>query len=471
MYSMIQRYTVQVLRQGGLTRERIHELTGISERSISRMGGEPEIVPGDDEVSVRKVSKVGAPSKVAASRDLIVRLLTDKPDMTSVEIIHQMKTDGYEGKPSAAFAFIAKLRKASRDFVMRFEGLPGEFTQHDFGEVIVQFTDGRRKKIHFFATRLKYSRWVEVNIVPNQNAETLVRAMLRHFAAIGGIPLLAVFDRPKTVAVKWRSDGTVTQWNKTFGDAVLRLGLGVELCWPYSPEQKGSVENLVKWVKGSFFKQRRFVDYDDLQMQLEDWVREVNTETRCRATGLIPSQRIEADRRRLRPLKTAPEDFDLRFQAVVRPTAEVFFEGGIYTMPPASIGMAADLHVYIDKVRVVAGTHEALHDRQAPGSRSILPQHRPQQLAEVRGKRGKRYLRREHILQLGDDAELYVTELVHRRPDRWHTDTDRIHDLLQRHGDDMVLDAIRRAQRNQTYGGEYIAAMVAELQAQSGPMP
>jgi hypothetical protein len=28
---------------------------------------------------------------------------------------------------------------------------------------------------------------------------------------------------------------------------------------------KGSVENLVGWVKGSFFKQRRFLDRDDLE--------------------------------------------------------------------------------------------------------------------------------------------------------------------------------------------------------------
>ena len=113
MYGIIQRFTVQVLRQGGLTQERIREQTGISKRSIRRMGTEPEIVASDGKLSARKESKVGAPSKVAASRDLIVRLLTAEPDMKSVEIIHQMKKGGYEGKPSAAYAFIAKLRRVS----------------------------------------------------------------------------------------------------------------------------------------------------------------------------------------------------------------------------------------------------------------------------------------------------------------------------------------------------------------------
>jgi hypothetical protein len=57
---------------------------------------------------------------------------------------------------------------------------------------------------------------------------------------------------------------TVTTWNPTFADVVLQLGVGVELCWPYMAWQKGSIENLVGWVKGSFFKPRRFLDDADL---------------------------------------------------------------------------------------------------------------------------------------------------------------------------------------------------------------
>src|SRR5207249_2131866 len=44
--------------------------------------------------------------------------------------------------------------------LVRFEGLPGEFSQHDFGQVDVRFLDGARTRVRFFASRLKYSRWV-----------------------------------------------------------------------------------------------------------------------------------------------------------------------------------------------------------------------------------------------------------------------------------------------------------------------
>jgi transposase len=45
-------------------------------------------------------------------------------------------------------------------------------------------------------------------------------------------------------------------------------GFTIELCTPRSPEQKGSVENQVGWVK-SFFRARRFADLEhDLPRQL-----------------------------------------------------------------------------------------------------------------------------------------------------------------------------------------------------------
>src|SRR6185436_11300310 len=54
------------------------------------------------------------------------------------------------------------------------------------------------------------------SVVPNERVEALVRAVVDHLAAFGGIPLVAVFDRPKTVALKWGRDGVVTEWNATF---------------------------------------------------------------------------------------------------------------------------------------------------------------------------------------------------------------------------------------------------------------
>src|SRR5919106_627750 len=160
----------------------------------------------------------------------------------------------------------------------------------------------------------------------------VTRTLVDHFAAIGGVPLLAVFDRPRTVALKWTRDGQVTEWNPLFAGVALDLSVGIEVCWPAAPWQKGSVENLVGWVKGSFFKQRRFVDDDDVLAQLAEWRTEVNTQRPCRATKIIPAVRLEEERPRLRSVKVAPADLALRVPIVVGPTAEVIHNTHPYSM-------------------------------------------------------------------------------------------------------------------------------------------
>jgi len=172
--------------------------------------------------------QVGRPSKAEAYRDVLVQALTEDAALRSIELLHRARVAGYTGGKTALYALAQTLRTRAVTPLVRFEGLPGEFSQHDFGEVWVTYQDGTETKVHFFASRLKYSRWVEVTLVPDERAETLVRALVEHLAAFGGIPLVTVFDRPKTIALKWGRDGVVTEWNPTFAGVVLDLGIGVE---------------------------------------------------------------------------------------------------------------------------------------------------------------------------------------------------------------------------------------------------
>jgi transposase len=394
----------------------------------------------------------------------VADLLTAEPAMLSVEVLRRARLADYTGGKSALYALIASVRPHDVKVQARFEGGPGEFTQHDFGEVDVAFMNGTAQRVHFFATRMKYSRLSQVTIVPDERVETLVRTLADHFAAIGGIPLVAVFDRPRTIALKWKKDGSVIDWNPVFRDAVFEMGVGVELCWPYSPEQKGSVENLVKWVKGSFFKQRRFHDMADLLEQLRDWHREVNDERPSRATGAIPAERMRDELPRLRALKVAPDQLALRVPAYVSVTGVVRHDGHPYSMPPEACGMAATIHLYRDRVRIVAGRHVIEHERRtAEGTGSILPEHRAARLAEVHGVRGKRYLKRQDLLETGPAAMQYLTEVVHRRPRAWYQEVDDLHDLLQAVGPEVLRDAFARALDQKTYGAEYVAHFAREI--------
>lgn len=448
---------MQVLRRAGHTLADVAALTGVSVGTVRRIEDEAAVKTVDNQAA-RATRGIGRPLKAEAFREVLRQALAEDPGLRSVELLHRARLAGYAGGKSAIYALAQTLRTREVRPLVRFEGLAGEFSQHDFGEVVIAYQDGTEEKVYFFASRLKYSRWVEVTIVRDQRVESLVHTLVDHLAAFGGIPLVAVFDRPKTVALKWGRDGVVTEWNPTFAAVVLDLGLGVEVCWPYRPQEKGAVENLVGWVKGSFFKQRRFLDREDRDRQLREWLGEVNPVRPSRATGVPPATRLVEEREWLRPLKVRPEELALRIPVSAGPTGVIVHDGHPYSMPPEAIGVPGTLFLYRDRVRIIAGRFTVKHARQwVAGEGSILAEHRAQHVAAVSGERARRYLQRQPLLALGVDALAYLTELTHRRTRTWIHDVDQLHSLLQTYGDAALRAAFTRGLAERAFGAEYIA--------------
>lgn len=93
-----------------------------------------------------------------------------------------------------------------------------------------------------------------------------MRGLLDAFETFGGIPLVTVWNNPRTVVISRKGELTVS--SPVFGEVVLDYGFAPELCSARSGNQEGAVENLVGWVKGSFLlKCRPFHDRADLEAQ------------------------------------------------------------------------------------------------------------------------------------------------------------------------------------------------------------
>jgi len=462
MIDPLKRHQIQVLHAAGHSDRRIAREAGVSRRSVQRIVCEEPVVPADDPVQqLRIVRGAGRPSTVANLRAPILEILEASPDLPSVEILRRMREIGYGGGKSALYDFVAMLRAPVSRPLVRFEGLAGEFSQHDFGSVAVVYDDGTNEKIHFFASRLKYSRFVHVRIVASERVEPLVRALIEAFEVFGGVPLVSVFDNPKTVVI--RRHGSRIEWNSTFGQTALDLRFAPELCWPNRPQEKGSVENLVGWVKGSFFKVRRFANREDLERQLLEWLKEVNETRPSRATGVIPLVRLAEERLRLRPLPIAGKDYALRFPIVVGPTGTVRHDGYRYAMPAAAIGIPGTLYLYESRVRIVAGHHEAAHPRVPPvGTTSYLMEQRAKELAAVSGERARLYAKRQDLLDLGGLVEPFLTEIVHRHPRTWKGDVEALHAALLAVGPVQLLEAIGTAFSRRLFGSQYVDNLLAE---------
>jgi transposase len=169
---MLKRHEVEILLKAGHPKTEVACLAGVSLCSVKRIAEETPVVHVDD-AAEREKRQIGRPSLVENFRKLIVAILEEKPDLPSLEILRRVREAGYPGGKTALYALVASLRPKGVRPLVRFEGLPGEFSQHDFGQVDVEFLDGVVRRVHFFASRLKYSRYMRVGLVKDETVESL----------------------------------------------------------------------------------------------------------------------------------------------------------------------------------------------------------------------------------------------------------------------------------------------------------
>lgn len=151
MEDMMKRHEIQVLRKAGHAQVDVAKLAGVSESTVRRVEREAGVSSADD-AGERRRRRIGRPTKAEPFRQFVLDLLAKEPELLSLEILRRAKLAGYEGRKSALYALIAAVRPAEPRPVARFEGLPGEFSQHDFGQVDVRFLDGQERRVHFFAS-------------------------------------------------------------------------------------------------------------------------------------------------------------------------------------------------------------------------------------------------------------------------------------------------------------------------------
>jgi hypothetical protein len=374
LFGLIKRHEVQVLRRAGHSQVEVARLTGVSLSEIRRIEAEAPIDHFDD-AAERRRRGIGRPSKAEPLRSYVTEQLAASPRATSLDLLRGAKAAGYTGSKSAFYALVARLRPDVTRSVGTVGEVPGDESQHGFGEVDVRLASGGLRRIQFFVSQLSYSRWSEASIVPSRHVEALLRSLVEHFVRMGGAPLVAVFDRHNASAVVANVDGGGGPWDPAFAQAILDLGVGVDLRGRGRNERSGgSVDRLVRWVKDSFFRGRRFADARDVGSRLAEWIRSTNTRTAARPTGAVPESRMGEERVRLRPLAFRPEDFALRIPVVVEPGGQVAYEGASYPVPSETSGKRATLHLHTTRVRIVGDGFDIRHPREPPFLASEFPE-------------------------------------------------------------------------------------------------
>jgi len=331
----------------------IARLTGASRATIGRFAREPE--PGKEGRAAYQARGAGRPTKTEPFRHFVRDQLTQDPGRSSSEIVRQARARGYSGGKTAMYDLIARVRSESTGPLLERRKLPGAISQHELGLVRVKFDSGATAWVSFLASRLHYSRWLEVSILAGAAVEPLIRSLVTHFARMGGVPLIAMLRIPKRTPLRMQTSSG-HEWHPAFAQAALDLGVGVAVRYP---REKGCGEPLASSLKKRFFEGRRFRDPLAIQPHLSAWLRDHN--------GRLPCDRLEQDRACLLPLPVQPDRLALRFPCLVGPGGEVRYEGFSYQAPADTQGMLVTLHVEPKRVRLTVGRHEMEYERQRAG--------------------------------------------------------------------------------------------------------
>jgi transposase len=387
--------------------------------------------------------------------------------LTAARMLELARTDPaqpYQGGHSVFRGTVRRerLRQAQAlvDVPVRFEGLPGEYLQVDWGENRrFPFTQAPRGTRYFLACRLKHSRWVWVWFTTNMRQETLLRGLVACFCAMGFVPWVLVFDNMKTVTT-----GRDPQGRPIWTEALLQLagefGFHPEACTPGAANQKGSVESLVKWVKGNFLAGRLFADDADLAEQEGGWQVQANARPSS-ATGIAPNDLLAREAAKGGRLPASAADYGFMHPGRVNRESLVAVLGNQYSVPVDHVGAPVAVRVHRERVVIWRDTTLLADHLRAPDGahrRVVNPEH----YAPLFGRkpRAQVMLYREKLLGLGEVAQRYVSELSRRKRASLREEVLGLHALLEWHGQAALLRAMAQAERSDAYGADYLTALL-----------
>lgn len=358
-------------------------------------------------------------------------------------------------------------QQAARDVPIRFEGLPAEYLQVDWGEVRrFPFTQQEPATRYFLACRLKYSRWSWVRFTDDMRQETLFRGLVDCFAALGWVPWVLVFDNMKTVTSGRDSTGQPV-WTPSLLQLAHEFGFHPQACDPGAGNQKGSVESLVKWVKGNFLLGRRFGDDPELTNEIVAWCDSVNARP-SDATGVTPESRLAAETIQGGRLPSTAHDFGLLASGQVSRESLVAVAGNRYSVPVCHVGAPVTARIHRDRIRIWHDTDcLADHPRATDGARQRIID--PAHFAALfpAKPRVQTMLYREVLVGLGGVAPAFLSELSHRRRNRLRHEMLTVYALYLEHGGSALLAAMAQAET----AGVYQADALAGLLAMPAPAP
>lgn len=269
-----------------------------------------------------------------------------------MRIFERLRDDeGYVGQYDAVRRFVKKHRKSKQETFIPLDHAAGQRVEADFGEISVDFPDGRRK-VSVLILVWSYSNAPFSIALPTQRTEAILEGMSQAFEFFGCVPKEVWWDNPKTVAtaiLKGR-DRTI---NERYAALASHFAFDPLYCMPRSGNEKPVVENRVKTLERNWSTPVPQVnDIDELNVSLRRRCVAELDRVSSRQTDTI-GVRFEQEKSRAAALPKHSFDACLRQEAKVDKYQFARFDNVSYSVPRQCAFQSMTVKAYVDRVEIV----------------------------------------------------------------------------------------------------------------------
>jgi len=436
-------FDIHRLKDEGYSTRKIARLLGVGRNTVIRYLKQPE------KVFTRKKRA----SMLDTYKPFIRECLEKDSTVHAPVILEKIKNQGYLGGITILRKYLRESRgqiKPKEAFI-RFEAKPGQEIQIDWGHFGIIVYGNTKRKLYALAVIESYSRMLYVEFTHSQKQEVLHSCLLNAFKYLDGTPKTVLVDNMVTAVVD--RQGRLIRFNDAFLDFLRPFHIVPKACNIRAPNEKGKIENSIKYLRGNFMPLREFNDLTDLQTQVLDWLDQVANVRIHQTTGESPKERFESvEMRPLPPQVTEPLETNT---PLVHKDFAIKFDGNSYTTPPWTIGkkltLKADQHtiwIYRDERQICS--YPRCWERK---KRIENPTH----VEQVKKLKRRQWESKEIALfaSLGEEFREYLEVLPNSNLSLKKQVLDLLN-LKDQYGVNSLSWAILKALRFKAYGADYI---------------
>ncbi len=355
---------------------------------------------------------------------------------------------GYVGAYDAVKRFVRTLRKDEPKISCRFETLPGQEAQVDYGEG-APTRDPRTakyRKPRLFVMTLGNSRHTFRKTIWKSSKQTWCELHEEAFAYFGGAPATIRLDNLREGVVD--ADIYDSKLNALYASMLAHYGVTALPCRPNHPDQKGKVESAVGHTERTALKGKRFESLEEQNLHLQHW-NERWAATRIHGTTKRQVREMfEAERPFLLALPTMRPEYFRDGERRVHFDGHIEVEGAYYSVPPRYAGTKVIVHIGRLWVRILdSQTHQLIREHAITGKgqrRTVaadLPKQSPPQVEKLTAR----------IAQIGTACGIFARAIERERGVLGMRALFGVLDLARRYGAENLERACTLAVAAQTW--------------------